>query len=159
LVVEGGEVKGITRTFDSKRVLSNRERYIAVHEGIDYFQQTEIDRHTEHLAWQKVKDYSKVRYGHEWVWLLDGDAFIMNGVISGLAVVRAQVAKEALNSTREIDIVLCEDLNGINTGSVFLRTSEWTDRFVKRWITYENSTEVHTHKYPGFYILFLYRFL
>jgi hypothetical protein len=133
------------RKFDSSRVRSNRERYIKLHKGIDYFHQIEADPFTRLLPWQKIKDYSKIKAGHEWVWLLDSDAFIMNAEISGLAVIRFHLAKEAKISPRKIDIILCKDMNGINTGSLFIRSSEWTDTFINRWVSYENDTTIHNH--------------
>jgi hypothetical protein len=102
----------INRKFDSARVRSNRERYVKFHDGIDYFHQTVANPFTLLLPWQKIKDYAKVKNRHEWVWLLDSDAFIMNGEISALAVIRSHLAKEAKNSTRHIDLVLCKDMNG-----------------------------------------------
>jgi hypothetical protein len=120
LVVEN-EATGINRTFGSERVRLNRERYVQLHEGIEYFHQTKPDKYTRLLACiicaliigQKVKDYRTVKEGHEWVWLLDGDAFIMNGETSGLAVIRSQVALEARNSTKAVDIIMAKDFNGL----------------------------------------------
>jgi hypothetical protein len=131
------------KKFNSSRVRSNRERYSKLHEGIEFFLQTEADPYTRLLAWQKIKDYRKVKFGHEWVWLLDSDAFIMNGEISGLAVIRSQLALEAQkNSTKEVDIIICKDFNGLNSGSMFIRSSAWTDTFIDRWISYENNKYV-----------------
>jgi hypothetical protein len=135
----------VNRKFNSSRIRSNRERYIKLHEGIDYFHQTVADPFTRLLPWQKLKDNSKVKGGHEWVWLLDSDAFIMNGEISGLAVIRSQIAKDAKNSKRQIDIILCKDFNGINTGSLFIRSSKWSDTFMNKWISYENDTTIPMH--------------
>lgn len=94
-----------------------------------------------------MQDYHKVKAGHEWVWLLDSDAFIMNGETSALAVVRSKVAAEAKesNNARQIDLILCRDQNGINTGSLFIRTSEWTDMFIDDWISYGNDTTIPHH--------------
>jgi hypothetical protein len=127
---------GNAKKFNSTRVRSNRDNYVALHEGISYFQQTVEDTDTRFLAWQKVKDYPKVKEGHEWIWILDSDAFIMNGETSALALIRSQLAAEAKISTRQIDIVLCRQTGGvINTGSLFIRSSAWTDRFVERYCT------------------------
>jgi hypothetical protein len=131
------------KNFDSTRVRLNRERYVKLHEGIEYFHQTKADPFTKLLAWQKVKDYRKVKGGHEWVWLLDSDAFIMNGEISGLAVIRTQLALEAKkNSAKQVDIIIAKDFNGLNSGSLFIRNSSWTDTFIDRWISYENDTSL-----------------
>jgi hypothetical protein len=135
----------IKRTFNSTRVRSNRDRYVALHEGIDYFQQTVADPLTRLIPWQKIKDYPKVRGQHEWVWLLDSDAFIMNGETSALAVVRSQLSEELKKSSRQIDIMLCKDWNGIHTGSFFLRSSPWTDKFIEKWVSYENDTTIPMH--------------
>jgi hypothetical protein len=151
------------KKFNSTRVRLNRERYIKLHDGIEYFHQTEKDPSTRLLAWQKIKDYRTVKRGHEWVWLLDSDAFIMNGEINGLAVVRSQVALEAKNNTRQIDIVICKDFNGLNSGSLFIRNSAWTDTFVDRWISYENDTTIRNRKeYVGVYeqpaFIYMYKY-
>jgi hypothetical protein len=129
------------KKFDSSRVRSNRERYSKLHEGIEFFLQTEADPYTRLLAWQKLKDYRKVKFGHEWVWLLDSDAFIMNGEISGLAALEAR-----MNQTKEVDIIICKDFNGLNSGSMFIRSSAWTDTFIDRWLSYENNTTIRNDK-------------
>jgi hypothetical protein len=131
------------KRFNDTRVRLNRERYVKLHEGIEFFLQTKKDPYTRLLAWQKVKDYRTVKRGHEWVWLLDSDAFIMNGEISGLAVIRTQIALEAKkNPSKEVDIIIAKDFNGLNSGSLFIRNSPWTDDFIDRWISYENDTSV-----------------
>jgi hypothetical protein len=151
------------KKFNSTRVRLNRERYVKLHEGIEYFHQTEKDPSTRLLAWQKIKDYRKVKGGHEWVWLLDSDAFIMNGETSGLAVIRSQLALEAKKNTRQIDIIICKDLNGLNSGSLFIRNSAWTDNSIDRWLSYENDTTITKVKeYVGVYeqpaFIYMYKF-
>jgi hypothetical protein len=151
------------KKFNSTRVRLNRERYVKLHVGIEYFHQTEKDPFTELLAWQKIKDYRKVSIGHEWVWLLDSDAFIMNGEISGLAVIRSQLALEAKENTRQIDIIIAKDFNGLNSGSLFIRTSAWTDTFIDRWLSYENNTSIRDNaEYVGFFeqpaFIYMYKY-
>jgi hypothetical protein len=79
----------------------------------------------------------------------------MNGEISGLAVINSHIAevkkRTSLWECRDIDIVLCKDRNGINTGSVFIRSSEWTDKFIEKWISYENDTEILKHDRIGIF--------
>jgi hypothetical protein len=152
------------KKFNSTRVRLNRERYVKLHEGIEYFHQTEKDPFTELLAWQKVKDYRKVKGGHEWIWLLDSDAFIMNGETSGLAVIRSQVANETkTNPAKQIDIIIAKDFNGLNSGSLFIRNSAWTDIFIDRWLSYENKTSLRDNaEYVGVYeqpaFIYMYKY-
>jgi hypothetical protein len=69
----------------------------------------------------------------------------MNAEISGLAVIRSNLAKVAKNSPRQVDVIISNDNTNLNTGSIFLRTSEWTDKFINRWMSYENDTTIPNH--------------
>lgn len=83
-------------------------------------------------AWDKVVALQAVlrfvRY-LEWIWLVDADTLITNMDID-LDYIVVLAAHHKQLSGKVVDVILSCDNNGINTGSMFLRRSNWTLSFL-----------------------------
>jgi hypothetical protein len=64
-----------------------------------------------------------------WFWTLDADAFIMNGTIRLDDVVAAAWRDHAY---QELDVIITMDCNGLNSGSMFVRASQFSLAFLQR---------------------------
>jgi hypothetical protein len=97
-------------------------------------------------AWLKVKELLRVmkETTHEWIFMLDGDLFIMNTTIAVEYIIQLAVAKKYVDKLEEIKIannvtldvaeqltyiVLAKDLSGFNTGSLLIRNNNFTRKF------------------------------
>ncbi|KAJ3076378.1 hypothetical protein HDU98_003632 [Podochytrium sp. JEL0797] len=116
------------------RTLANRANYIAKHPQVFHHWQTEIVG--KNAVWQKAYSAQELVHRFDWVWLLDGrDALIMNAETD----LRVLVARLVLEVPQlDVDILIARDMHGMNAGSFFLRSSEWTrDQFIPQWKTHE----------------------
>jgi hypothetical protein len=125
------------KSFDCDRIKTNRVNYAKAVRQTTFIQSVRPNN-TKHLAWLKIKDFKEVSKGYDWVWILDADALIMNRRISVESLI---LGVQDLYS-REIDIIISKDVISFNSGSFFLRNSDWSRRFVEKWLEYEDDTSV-----------------
>ena len=83
-------------------------------------------------SWGKILIAQRHLAGHDWLWIIDADA-----VVTG-----PERRLEEITDGATGDLLLCEDHNGINTGSFLIRYCDWSVDFLRRvWET----TEPHDH--------------
>jgi mannan polymerase II complex MNN10 subunit len=128
---------GVENRYDIPRLLKNRNDYAKEHPGIDIFVQRNLTDNVSHPVWQKVYDLDTFIDRYEWFWLLDSDMLFMN--------FRLDVFDHVINPTlsrfenpANISIIIAEDCNGVNAGSLLVRRSEWSKEFVKLWKSKQN---------------------
>lgn len=128
--------------YDIPRIAKNRDHY-ADRWNITHFLQRNLSEAVQEPVWQKLSDAIMLFEDKavDWIWELDGDAFIMNGDTS----VAALLEKYQTESAGKADIIIAKDCHGINAGSFFLRNSEWTNGFLKEWLAYQNRTDYPNH--------------
>jgi hypothetical protein len=83
---------------------------------------------------------------HEWIFLLDGDLFIMNTTITVEHIIQLAVAKKYVEKLEETNspnnltlevaeqltcIILAKDANDFNTGSLLIRNNDFSRKFFK----------------------------
>lgn len=77
------------------------------------------------VAWSKlVSILNLFDQGYEWIWCLDRDTIITNPFI--------EVLKLLDRIHKNYSIVMSHDCETINTGSMFLRNTQWTKNFIKK---------------------------
>ncbi|KAK9461517.1 galactosyl transferase GMA12/MNN10 family-domain-containing protein [Lipomyces oligophaga] len=142
-----------------KNMKENREEYCAYH-GYTY-QFINLSKYaplTRPAVWYKmpaILEAFNLNPSAEWVWWLDTDAIIMTPQIDLAShllnpeSLKARITygekikypdgsaskftvPESIN-TRKIDIILAQDHNGVNAGSILFRRSEWTFQFLNFW--------------------------
>ncbi|KAJ8101827.1 galactosyl transferase GMA12/MNN10 family-domain-containing protein [Lipomyces tetrasporus] len=140
-------------------VEENREEYCAYH---DYkYQFINITKHvspSRHPVWAKVpaiQEAFELNPTAEWVWWLDTDAIIMTPEIDlASLVLDPEVMKTKIACDRPIklpngkpsgltvscdvdvnmvDVIVGQDHNGVNAGSILFRRNEWTMAFLDMW--------------------------
>ncbi|KAK9480270.1 galactosyl transferase GMA12/MNN10 family-domain-containing protein [Lipomyces japonicus] len=149
-----GAIKGLI-----DKVTENRQEYCAYHGyTYQYINISKFGLTDRPPVWGKIPAIAEAfekNKDAEWVWWLDTDAIIMtpqidlakhvlnpefmkkriaydqqirlpNGKPSGL-----KVAKDL--DVSKVDIVIGQDQNGINAGSILFRRSEWTSSFLDMW--------------------------
>jgi hypothetical protein len=99
---------------------------------VDIFIQREQDANLTHPVWQKARDLDRQLETHEWFWLLDSDALIMNHRLDLFNHIIYPTLLRYPDPSK-IDIIIGEDCNGVNAGSFLVRRSEWSKTFVKVW--------------------------
>ena len=126
---------GNTKYFDVPRLMRNREKYAAKY-GLDHFVQTDvkIDNATMRYSWQKLWDAEELLEKYQWVWLLDADAYIMNGEISILSTIGEY-------SNYDVDILVASDKSSINTGSVLIRRSPYSFQALEKMRNLTSDTD------------------
>jgi mannan polymerase II complex MNN10 subunit len=125
------------KSYDCERIKRNRDNY-AKAVGQSSFIQSKRDSIIQDIAWQKVTDFKSVAKGYDWVWILDADALIMNKRISVASLI--QSVQDIYS--REIDIIISKDCFDFNSGSFFMRNSDWTDKFIDRWISHSSNKSI-----------------
>jgi hypothetical protein len=128
-------------------VKANRENYCKKYG----YQLSFIDKsgHIEQglgKAWLKVIELLRVmkESSHEWIFMLDGDLFIMNTTITVEHIIQLAVAKKYVEKLEETKIannvtldlaeqltyiILAKDLSGFNTGSLLIRNNNFSRKF------------------------------
>ena len=110
--------------------------YAEINHFTGIVEEIEIDPDT-HPGWFKIRKYFEFNTKYEWIWYLDGDAFLMS-TESILDII------DETKSSRiglETDIIISKDCGKrVNSGSFIVRTSKWTNMFFKKWTSYENNT-------------------
>jgi hypothetical protein len=105
-----------------RRSLEDKHDYSLKH-GYGMIAQTVALDQQREIAWSKIKLVQNHLFSsktkHHWTWLVDLDTLIMNPNITLEGIVDPSY-----------DIVISEDCNGLNTGSILFRNSDWTRRFL-----------------------------
>ncbi|ORY41613.1 hypothetical protein BCR33DRAFT_718770 [Rhizoclosmatium globosum] len=122
------------------RSYHNRQRYAARYPGAIYHFFQNMSE-TQSAVWQKAYDAHNLLQKFDWIWLLDaGDAYIMNAEID-VRVLLAQFLLEA-RYRQNVDIVIAHDMNKINAGSFFIRSTDWVlKEFIPAWKKYQNEKD------------------
>lgn len=85
-------------------------------------------------AWSKVLAILRIFEEQptiRWVWAVDTDTIITNHSITLWSVIAKSLALTPQRRRHSIDLILSTDLHGMNTGSFFIRHSEWSIAFLK----------------------------
>ena len=136
LCVEG------SKSYNCDIVEKNRKNYADRHD-MGHYVQKKRDPNTKDLAWQKIKDFKRIGEGFDWVWLLDADAFIMNKRVSVKSIISAV---EDQTEGKDVQLIISKDCFDFNSGSFFLKNSNWTHHFIDKWLSYEGDESVERIK-------------
>lgn len=141
--------------------LENRKEYCNYHGCIDYFVNLKkFVKPGDFAVWSKMAAIREAFETHpdvEWVWWLDTDAIIMNGMIDvAKHILNPRALKERLSYGRplhsmkeglfdfiyfeedeidpnDIDLIIAQDFFSLNAGSFFIRRSAFTEFLLEFW--------------------------
>ncbi|KAK9239176.1 galactosyl transferase GMA12/MNN10 family-domain-containing protein [Lipomyces kononenkoae] len=142
-----------------EQVEANREEYCAYHGYQFVFMNlTKYVTPKKHPVWAKISAIQEALETNptaEWVWWLDTDAIIMTPEIDlashllnpdilrrRMACDRTITLPDGTSSglrvpcnmdVNNIDMVVSQDHNGVNAGSIFFRRTEWSTAFLDMW--------------------------
>ncbi|EUC38845.1 glycosyltransferase family 34 protein [Bipolaris zeicola 26-R-13] len=140
-----------------ERVLENREEYCNRHGYTNLWLNTSrYDIGDSHRVWAKIPALAEAFYLHpkaEWIWLMDADMIIMTPSVPLISTILSPSAIEKsimrntmlLNGTRpptniftptryrveDVDILITQDHQFVNAGSIFFRRSAFTRFFLE----------------------------
>lgn len=137
--------------YDFIRIISNRNRYAENHNNIESQLRARVQKGVRERVWQKLRDVLKSMEKYDWIWVLDGNAFIMNGNISLEELVHRSIElpiKDGVGptSSNTTDIIVAKDCNTFNMGSFLMRSSSWTKLFIEEWLRLEYDEFFPRHK-------------
>lgn len=120
--------------------LANKQRYARLH-NYDFQPIFVSDEPGINAAFTKIsatERYFKDHPENEWVWFLDLDAYVVNKTMTVESHILSLIPE---NKTDVVSMIFCEDWNGINTGSTFIRNNQYTrDLLEKMWTMRYNDT-------------------
>ncbi|KAI5195632.1 hypothetical protein E4T38_08932 [Aureobasidium subglaciale] len=135
-----------------ERVIENRQEYADWH-GYTFYQVDfdELD-FSGPVVWKKILAIQKAFAAHpeaEWIWWLDLDAIIMtpNVALSTYLLHPSVLEKRLLKdvvvkhtphngssvAAEDVNLIIAQDHNGLNAGSLFLRRGAWTRMLLDAW--------------------------
>jgi hypothetical protein len=136
-----------------ERAKENRQEYADWHGYTFYHVDFEELEFSGPVVWKKTLAIQKAFATHpeaEWVWWLDLDAIIMTPHIPlstyllHPSVLEKRLLKDvAIRPTKrspsnitaeDVNLILAQDQNGVNAGSLFLRRGPWTRMLLDAWI-------------------------
>ncbi|XP_074559117.1 putative alpha-1,6-mannosyltransferase MNN10 [Curcuma longa] len=82
-------------------------------------------------SWSKILAVQSLLPRYDWVFWNDADTIVMNPSISLESILHAAIGH--MDFDKAPDLVVTEDTNGVNAGVFFVRRSEWSKRFLKKW--------------------------
>ncbi|KAF2264387.1 hypothetical protein CC78DRAFT_463710 [Lojkania enalia] len=137
-----------------ERVLEDRKAYCEKHGYTNMYINTgRYDIGKSHRTWSKIPAVAEAFYQYpnaEWVWLIDTDIVIMNseydlvqeilapesvkkGILTDFPILDGVIEKNPTNVTtpseyrvEDVDILVTQDHQSVNTGSIFFRRTAFT---------------------------------
>ncbi|KAF7045733.1 hypothetical protein CFC21_054815 [Triticum aestivum] len=82
-------------------------------------------------AWSKVLALRARLRRHHWLFWNDADTLVTNPDISLEEILFSVIGHSDFDASP--DLILTEDINGVNAGLFFIRRSKWSERFLDTW--------------------------
>ncbi|KAK1678404.1 hypothetical protein QYE76_039252 [Lolium multiflorum] len=109
----------------------NRRAYAAVHGyGLAVLPPEAVDR-SRPPAWSKVLALRAHLHRHHWLFWNDADTLVTNPDIALETILVSVIGHSDFHTSP--DLILTEDINGVNSGLFFIRRSKWSERFLDIW--------------------------
>ncbi|KAK9459498.1 galactosyl transferase GMA12/MNN10 family-domain-containing protein [Lipomyces oligophaga] len=142
-----------------ENVVSNRQEYCAYHGyTYEFVNITKYSKPNQHIVWSKlpiILDSFRRNPNAEWIWWLDVDAIIVTPQIdlasyllspdalkSSITYGKPLLLRNGADSDKLIpsevdltmvDLILTQDHNGLNCGSMIFRRSAWIESLIELW--------------------------
>ncbi|KAK8935763.1 hypothetical protein KSP39_PZI013287 [Platanthera zijinensis] len=111
--------------------VGGNKRAYAARMGYDFIDARDLVDPSRPPSWSKVLAVRSQLPSHDWVFWNDADTVVTNPDISLEDILGAVIGQEA--SDISPDLVVTEDVNGINAGVFFVRRSKWSEKFLNAW--------------------------
>ncbi|KAJ4805642.1 hypothetical protein LUZ62_018208 [Rhynchospora pubera] len=111
-------------------VWGNKRRY-AERMGYDFVDATELVDPSRPPNWSKILAVRSCLRVYDWVFWNDADTVITNLDVALETILFGLIGYGDVKLTP--DLVVTEDLNGVNSGVFFMRKSDWSERFLQKW--------------------------
>ncbi|XP_078153613.1 alpha-1,2-galactosyltransferase gmh3-like [Carex rostrata] len=111
-------------------VWGNKKTY-AEKMGYGFVDATTLVDRSRPPNWSKILAIQSSLRFYDWVFWNDADTVITNLDVSLESILFGLIGHGDIQSSP--DLVVTEDLNGVNSGVFFIRKSEWSQRFLEKW--------------------------
>ncbi|KAJ1694835.1 hypothetical protein LUZ63_011533 [Rhynchospora breviuscula] len=111
-------------------VWGNKRKY-ADRMGYDFVDATELVDPSRPPNWSKILAVRSCLGVYDWVFWNDADTVITNLDVALETILFGLIGHGDVKSTP--DLVVTQDLNGVNSGVFFIRKSDWSERFLEKW--------------------------
>lgn len=111
--------------------VGGNKRTYAARMGYDFVDSRDLVDPSRPPSWSKVLAVRSQLPTHDWVFWNDADTVVTNPDISLEDILGSIIGQEASDSSP--DLVVTEDVNGINAGVFFVRRSKWSENFLNTW--------------------------
>ncbi|KAG9441430.1 hypothetical protein H6P81_017284 [Aristolochia fimbriata] len=126
------ERKGGKRSFEGlmEMVWRNKRAY-AEKGGYDFVDGSGLIDHSRPPSWSKILAVRSCLRNYDWVFWNDADTLVTNSSISLENILEAAIGDSDFDSSP--DLILTEDVTGVNAGTFFVRRSNWSQEFLDTW--------------------------
>lgn len=111
-------------------VCGNKRSY-AEKMGYDFIDARELVDHDRPPNWSKILAVRFYLDSYHWIFWNDADTVVVNPDISLESILKAAIGHLDFHASQ--DVVVTEDINGVNSGVFFVRRSKWSKDFLDRW--------------------------
>ncbi|PKA56480.1 Galactomannan galactosyltransferase 1 [Apostasia shenzhenica] len=108
----------------------NKRKYAAAM-GYDFVDASDLVDRRRPPSWSKILAVISQLPTHDWVFWNDADTVVTNPDISLESILRAASGQGDMKTGP--DLVVTEDVNGVNAGVFFVRHSNWSRTFLDIW--------------------------
>ncbi|KAJ0967267.1 hypothetical protein J5N97_024184 [Dioscorea zingiberensis] len=132
MVSFSSEGKGTRRSFKGvAEVVAGNKRAYATRKGYDLIDAGDLVDPSRPPAWSKILAVRSRLSSYDWVFWNDADTVVTNPAISLESVIWSVIGHADFDESP--DLILTEDINGVNSGVFFIRRSNWSENFLNIW--------------------------
>ncbi|XP_068639527.1 alpha-1,2-galactosyltransferase gmh3-like [Aristolochia californica] len=126
------ERKGGKRNFQGlmELVRRNKKAY-AEKGGYEFIDSSNLIDHSRPPSWSKILAVRSCLRNYDWVFWNDADTLVTNSSISLENILQSVIGDSDFESSP--DLILTEDVTGVNAGTFFVRRSNWSQEFLDTW--------------------------
>ncbi|KAI0513939.1 hypothetical protein KFK09_009971 [Dendrobium nobile] len=111
--------------------VGGNKRAYAARMGYDFVDAHDLVDPGRPPSWSKIVAVRSQLPSHDWVFWNDADTVVTNPDISLENILGAVIGQADFETSP--DLVVTEDVNGINAGVFFVRRSKWSENFLETW--------------------------
>ncbi|KAJ6810026.1 putative alpha-1,6-mannosyltransferase MNN10 isoform X1 [Iris pallida] len=130
----GGREDGLSRrrSFEGLADLAGRnKRGYAERMGYGFVDAERLVDPHRPPSWSKIPAVRSCLGDYDWVFWNDADTIVTNFEISLENILESAIGHMDFNASP--DLVVTEDINGVNAGVFFVRSSDWSKNFLDMW--------------------------
>ncbi|XP_077241981.1 alpha-1,2-galactosyltransferase gmh3-like [Tasmannia lanceolata] len=120
------------RSFEGlMETVGENKREYAEKGGYDFIDASDLIDISRPPSWSKILAVRSQLQNYDWVFWNDADTLVTNSSISLERILQAVVGNKDFQSSP--DLILTEDITGVNAGIFFVRRSQWSLDFLNTW--------------------------